>query len=291
MNQRVYVSTGAFQTRDLREILKICSKSGIFHIELSANLSCDQSILSELIHLVESRQFKFLVHNYFPSPAVPFVLNLASSDNYVIERSRAFCKDALLFCAKLKSPYYSVHAGYCFHALPEHLGNDLSRLERISMEESEAIFVESMKIIADYAKKYNVTVLIENNVMSPFNLIDRENKLLLGVTANDIICIISRIGKENIGMLLDVGHLYISSKSLKFSVENFIERCAPLIKYIHFSDNDGINDKNSIISKDSWFWDLLRKNFTCKTIMVLEAYGLDMEVIKQQIDLITSEFQ
>lgn len=290
MDQRVYVSTGAFQTRDLHEILKICSENGISHIELSANLCCDQSILSELIHFVELRQFKFLVHNYFPSPEVPFVLNLASVDSSMIERNRIFCKDAIRLCAKLKSPYYSVHAGYCFNALVEHLGDDLSGLKPVQMEEAKAIFIESMKIIADYAKLYNITVLIENNVLSSNNLVEGENKLLLGVNADDLIHILHRVERENIGLLLDVGHLYVSSKSLEFSIEKFIDACKPFIKCIHFSENDGRKDTNNIIKKDSWLWKPLKKIITDKLVFVLEAYNLPIKVIQQQISLISSVF-
>lgn len=290
MNQRIYVSTSVFQTRNLHEILKICSENGISNIELSANINYDEFILSELVRFVDSRQFNFLIHNYFPSPAVSFVLNLASLDNGVIERNRIFCKDAIRLCAKLKAPYYSVHAGYCFNVLVEHLGNDLSRLKPVQMEEAEAIFIESMKIIADYAKLYNITVLIENNVLAPFNLIEGKNKLLLGVTADDLIHIVHKIGKENIGILLDVGHLYVSSKSLEFSIEKFIDACKPFIKCIHFSENDGSKDTNNIIKKDSWFWKPLKKIITDKLIFVLEAYNLPIKVIQQQISLISSVF-
>ena len=288
MDKKIYVSTGAFLTRDLRMILKECAENKISNIELGAGIDYDLSVLPNLISLVASGQFNFLVHNYFPPPEVPFVLNLASVDSSMIERSRIFCKDAILLCSKLRSPYYSVHAGYCFHALTEHLGNDLSGVKPVQMEEAEAIFIESMKIIADYAKLYNITVLIENNVLAPFNLIEGENKLLLGVTADDLTHIVHKIGKENIGILLDVGHLYISSKSLKFSIEKFIDECNPFIKCIHFSENDGSKDTNNIIKKDSWFWKPLKKIITDK--LVLETYNLPIKVIQQQIGLISSMF-
>lgn len=290
MDKNIYASTGAFLTQDLRRILKECAENKISNIELGVAVDYDMLILSDLTYLVDSGQFNFLVHNYFPPPEIPFVLNLASVDSSMIETNRIFCKDAIRLCAKLKSPYYSVHAGYCFNALVEHLGNDLSGLKPVQMEEAEAIFIESMKIIADYAKLYNVTVLIENNVLSSNNLIEGENKLLLGVTADDLIHILHRVERENIGLLLDVGHLYVSSKSLEFSIEKFIDACKPFIKCIHFSENDGSKDTNNIIKKDSWFWKPLKKIITDKLVFVLEAYNLPIKVIQQQISLISSVF-
>lgn len=289
MKKNVFISTGAFQTKNLKEIIDICLGNEIPYIELGPNVASDSFSSGELIALAENEQAHFLIHNYFPPPLEPFVLNLASSDLKILERSRTFCKDAIRWAVKLKSAYYSVHAGYCFHALPAHLGNDLSMLDYVSVEEAEDIFVESLKILADYATKYNISVIVENNVLAPFNLVNGENKLLLGVTAEEIIRIMDKIAKDNIGILLDVGHLFVSSKSLGFSAENFIDKCARFIKYIHLSDNDGHEDSNKPLVKESWFWKPLKEVGCYNTVLVLEAYNLHVDSIRKQIDLISSK--
>ena len=290
MNNRIYVSTGAFQSRNLYEILNLCSAYDISALELGANLDYETSILPKLIQLAESGEFSFLIHNYFPAPAEAFVLNLAALDKQLLEKNRLFCMNAIKIGAKLRSPFYSVHAGYCFHALPEHLGRDISRLVPTSMEESEAVFVDSVRILADYAKSLNMSVLIENNVLAPFNLIYGENKLLLGVTQKDLMRLINRIKKENVGILLDVGHLYVSSKSLDFSPVAFISEIVSFIKCVHLSDNDGSSDTNKTVSESSWFWEPLRAMCEEETVLILEANNLPAEAIRAQLDLISSKF-
>ena len=69
MDKKIYVSTGAFLTRDLRMILKECAENKISNIELGVAVYYDALILSDLSYLVDSGQFNFLVHNYFPPPA------------------------------------------------------------------------------------------------------------------------------------------------------------------------------------------------------------------------------
>ena len=181
MSNRVYVSTGAFETRDLREILELCINCEISALELGARVDYEPSTLPKLIQFIESGVFRFLIHHYFPGPAEPFVLNLAAADEENLRRSRALCKNAIAVGARLRSPFYSVHAGYCFHALPGHLGGDLSRLRPTSMEEAETTFVESVRALADYARSFDMNILIENNVLAPFNLIEGKNALLLGM--------------------------------------------------------------------------------------------------------------
>jgi len=290
MSHKIYVSTSAFQTRDLREILELCIDCEISALELGASLDHEPSILPRLIQLAESGVFRFLTHNYFPAPAEAFVLNLAATDKQLLEKSRAFCKNAIAVGARLRSPFYSVHAGYCFHALPEHLGGNLSKLPPNSMEEAETIFVESVKALADYARSFDMSILIENNVLAPFNLIEGKNALLLGVTADELIRIIHRIKKENVGILLDVGHLYVSSRTLDFSAIRCVSEIANLIKCIHLSDNDGSEDSHDVINESSWFWEPVKKMCAEGTVLVLEANNLSVKNICQQLNLIYSKF-
>ena len=78
MFEHIYVSTGAFGDLPLQAILKRSLDVGITGIELSSGVP----YASNILEVVRSHhpQFDFLVHNYFPPPADPFVLNLAALD-------------------------------------------------------------------------------------------------------------------------------------------------------------------------------------------------------------------
>ena len=52
------------------------------------------------------------------------------------------------------------------------------------------------------------------------------------------------------------------------------------------SDNNGLSDTNSIIEENSWFWNYINKDIEFFTI---EVYGLAIDEILQQIELVNSK--
>ncbi len=282
----IFVSTGAFQEKSLAGILGCRTTDGCHCIELSSGVEYgarDQMLLKKAL---DSGSYQFLIHNYFPVPEDPFVLNLASNDQGVLAGSREHCKAAIRLTAELGAPFYSVHCGFCFHAGPEHLGMDQTKLERFPREVAYNIFVESLELLADYATQYGVGLLIENNILAPFNLIDGCNELLLGVTSGDLATILQTVSSDNCGLLLDVGHLRVSANTLGFSPELFLQELGPAVQAIHLSENDGLCDSNQEVSEDSWFWDPLGKTVTQEIVWVLEAYNLSLSSIRSQLALI-----
>ena len=67
----------------------------------------------------------------------------------------------------------------------------------------------------------------------------------------------------SVGLLLDLGHLNISSNILKFDRNKFIEKF--LTKYgdrlyqIHISENNGLKDEHRALEKNSWQFDILKE--------------------------------
>lgn len=286
--ENIFVSTGAFIETDLAEILRISSENRLNHIELSSGLTNR----TELMALLEETapQFTFLIHNYFPPPERPFVLNLASNDTGTITLSREHCKRAIRLCAQLCIPIYSVHAGFCFHAKPYDLGKKLHNPKMIPRNEAKQIFIESLIEICEYGKKFGVDIAVENNVLKASNLVDGKNRLLLWVEHEEILETIETVGAKGISLLLDLGHLHVSSKTLGFDPDNFIRCTAPHVKVIHFSDNNGLEDANDSVNSNSWFWPSLNRYLTYMPYCVIEAYHLPVEQIQSQVSLIRKQF-
>jgi hypothetical protein len=113
----VYVSTTSFESRDLDVILAACDEHRLDALELS---SVDRYDLSRLG--VTDYPSRFLVHNYFPPPAEPFVINLASQDSTLLQRSRAHCRAAIDLSSRLGGAVYAAHAGFTADVSPEILG-------------------------------------------------------------------------------------------------------------------------------------------------------------------------
>ena len=80
----VFCSTGGFEDMPFYETGKLFSKLGINKIELSAGVP-SKDVVKQLTNL--SQDADLMLHNYFPPPEIPFVLNLASKDEVVIKKS------------------------------------------------------------------------------------------------------------------------------------------------------------------------------------------------------------
>ena len=281
--RKIFVSTGAFLERDLSTTLEICRHKQIGGIELSSQVSFSKDVRLIIDEYRKENRIDLLLHNYFPLPRTPFVLNLASNDRDILQKSREHCLGAIGLCAHLSIPQYSVHCGFCFHAGPEDLGGKQLGLPRIPFETAEAIFVESLIMLAEEAERLGLGIAIENNVVIASNVVRSRNELLLGVTSDDLLSLLEKAGRKNVSILLDLAHLIISSNSLGFSPSLYVKDISPHVRIIHLSDNDGVSDTNQPLSEESWFWpDLFNFLSDC------EAYVLELKNLS--VDRIVSQF-
>jgi sugar phosphate isomerase/epimerase len=188
----------------------------------------------------------------------------------------------------LHAPFYSVHAGFCFSASPEHLGQTITEACLIPKEEARRIFIRSLQNLADYARGRNVWIAIENHVVEARNLVKGENKYLLGATAEELLDLLASIQRENVGVLLDLGHLKISANTLGISPEKFIKDLSPRVIALHLHENNGITDEHSIIFRDSWFWKPIKENISKDIYCILEVNRIKAKEINKQVKLISS---
>ena len=279
----VFASTGAFARMTVEQIIEAAASAGISHIELASGTRHESG--DNLVRTLEAARengYAFLVHNYFPVPAEPFVLNLASGDPKTLERSIRHVMSAVELAAAIGSPFYSVHCGFCVDPAPDELGKALHG-RAIPLDQAMDIFVDSVLQLAGHAQDRGVDLLLENNVLSRANA---GRVQLLGVTPDDIESVLQRIDRPNVGLLLDVAHLKVSAKTIGFDLKTAAARLAPLIRCCHLSENDGNADTNEPVSADAWFWQPILANVTQQPVWVLEAYDLPLPVIRDQLDII-----
>lgn len=289
---KVFLSTGAFQTKSLRELLPHALNHGFRQIELSSGCEYEADLLGGPRERIQ-QGMDFLVHNYFPPPKEPFVLNLAIDDRETLERCRQHCRNSIDLCVELGSPIYSVHSGFARRFVPKLLGDPKAQSKMppesfIPYDIALSIFKESVLELREYAKGCGITFLIENNVVSPANE-TRNNPVCLMTRADEIVDFMNEIGNDSFGLLLDVGHANVSCTTFKENRNIFLEKVAPYTKALHLSDNDGIFDQNLPVSKTSWFFEYLEsflRRAPAETPVVLEAYRLDIPTMKEQWDLL-----
>jgi sugar phosphate isomerase/epimerase len=281
----VFVSTGAFGRLDVEDMLAIASAEGIQHLELSSGARHRSADLTAALLQAQGDNSHYLVHNYFPVPQRPFVLNLASNDAEMLELSRNHCRAAIDLAAALGAPFYSVHAGFCIHLRPEDLGRQLQG-EQISKTQAWQIFLDSVRQLGEYAAEKGVILAIENNVAAAHNLREGRNDLLLGVTGEELKTLMETISMDSVRLLLDVAHLKVSATALGFDAEDAIRMIAPWIIACHLSDNDGTADTNDVLTTGSWCWEPLAKHLKVAPSWVIEVYDITPDVMKQQVKLV-----
>ncbi|MEO9873143.1 sugar phosphate isomerase/epimerase family protein [Ekhidna sp.] len=277
----IFVSSVAFKNLSIQEIDQIAIEQD-FSIEFSANF--DPSI--ELANQFRSLTIDRLPHNYFPPPETPFVLNLASQNEAILELSRNHCKQGIELASHCRLKYFSAHAGFCLDPSPESLGEKLLQPEYINRETNWDTFIDSCLMLSEEASKRDVQFLFENNVLMQTNMRTDGVNPLLCVEPWEILKVFQYVSTESLGFLLDTAHLKVSAKSLDFDMNEAVKELSHQIGYIHHSDNDGIKDSNEPLTDDYWFLKYM-KGFN-SIPHVLEVKNQSIGDIKNQISLLRS---
>jgi len=260
---KIYVSTSCLINKfNFLQVLNIYNLLGIQNVELGVLIDYNENILK----LLKQYNFNYIVHHYFPPPKDPFIINLASQNKQILQKSIDQIIKSIDFCNDYNIKIFSFHAG--FRVDPDiNLKFDLNNITEY--QTSFNTFKESVLKIADYAEKKDVKVAVENNVLSKYNLVGGRNKLLLMCEAWEFEKLFQEIKSENLGILLDLGHLKVTSNILKFNANNFIENLKNKIFLVHIHENNGEVDEHKCIKKGDWSLKVMKKYFKSINIPVV----------------------
>jgi sugar phosphate isomerase/epimerase len=278
----IFVSTGGFRGKTAVETSRQLLEEGINYIELSAG-SYSETLLSDLKEL--TKDIHFQVHNYFPPPAKPFVINLGSLDPEIGDRSVAHVKQALEWCQALGGDHYSFHAGFLLDPKVDELGRRIVNRNLFDREACIETFITRVTELAGIAQDAGITLMVENNVLSAKNVIEFPTNPLLMCDPEESRKIMAMM-PSNVGLLIDVAHLKVSSRSLGFDPGGMFEQCRERIAGYHLSDNDGLEDSNQPFAEDAWFWPYLKADVGYYTV---EVYGRSPAQLLQLVKLVGSK--
>lgn len=273
----IYVSTGGLKLRAI-DAIKLLKKNKINNIELSGGIY--ETNLEK--KLTKIKNIKTSFHNYFPVPKKSFVLNLGSTNKIILAQTIKHCRLAIRLSAKLGIKYYSLHAPFRISLKPEDLGKVKKRYKLEKKHRVEKIFKNSLDHLLEYSKKKGVKILIENNVISPDNYKKFKSNPFLLVSPKEISNFFTNY-RNDVGLLFDVAHFKVSSKTMGFDLTKGYNKIYKFINAYHLSDNNGFQDNNLFFSKNSWFIKKIKKNCLFYTI---EVYSKDFKRIKKLINLI-----
>jgi len=280
----IYMSSGAFRARTLPRVIADAKRLGITHVELSSGLAHEPD-LDKTVAQGMADGLTFLVHNYFPAPAEPQVLNLTAGDAEGLAWSLDHCRRALDLSVTVGGGFYSLHSGFAVALKAAMLGRPdvqaaAMKDTTVDREKAYQLMVRSVREVADYAAARGRDLLLENNVISPVYLEKVPVNPFLMTHAEEILRFMSEIDRPNVGFLIDVGHAKVSATALGFDAHEFMAAVKPHIRALHLSDNDGREDQNLPFTDKAWFYPLLRD--LAQIPMVIEAYNLDDQTMRDQ---------
>ena len=280
----IYLSTGGFQNLTPQSVIQKFNKKGIKSIELSGGKYVDQK---KVIKFLKKRNdLNYSLHNYFPVPKKKFVINLASIEKTIFKKTFSNIKKSINISSKLNSKYFSFHGGFLFNPNIKDLGKKFAKVKLQNRKKSMKLFLNRVNLLAEEAKKNNVKILIENNVITKENYKRFNRDPLLLTHPKEIIDFFKKCHK-NVGLLLDVGHLKVSAKTYGFNLFKAHEMLKPYIEGYHLSDNDGLKDSNKEFTKNSWFFNGLKKDVKYISI---EVYSKNLKKLKSLQHLIKKKY-
>ncbi len=279
MKNNISISTGGYKNLTGAQAIKFLKKNKIFSIELSGG-KYSKNQLKQILSF--KKKLKLRVHNYFPPPKEPFVINLASENEKILNKSINQIKKAILLVKKLGGDTYSFHAGFRLDPNFKLLGKKFEKIEMISKKKALKNFAKQTKKISQFAKKKNINILLENNVVTKKNYNRFKGNPFLLTNHNDVKIFFKSM-PQNVKLLIDVAHLKVSAKTEKFDPIKSLKIMNRYAKGYHFSDNNGYSDTNEPFKKNAWFLPHIKKNLEYYSI---EVYDASPKILKNQINIL-----
>jgi sugar phosphate isomerase/epimerase len=284
----IFASTACVKGREpLLARLSAYREAGIEAIELGMRITLKPSDLARLPDLVRIDS-PFLVHNYFPPPEEPFILNLASADPIIRQRSLDLAQQAILLSRQLNAPFYAIHAGFVTD--PYGFGNPYFLYPEITeanaRQNAFKRFIDALSIVNQVAARHDVELLVENNVCAP----EIWGQVLLD-RADEFLQLFEAMDSPNLGVLVDFGHLNVAAHTLGFDRLDFIERLTPYIRCFHVHDNDGTHDTHRPVQPGSWVLEVLRRPEFARLPLVVEAKFDDVTSLSQHLTWLRERLQ
>lgn len=241
----IYVSTGCLKNpKNIVKVLDEYEKAEIENVELgSVHDYFDTKKL-------KNYSFNFIVHGYFPPTKIPFNFNLASQKTSIRKKSVALSRHAVDVCCEIGSPIFTFHAGFTVD--PLKLGKRFPRKNIVTRQKAINTFFESTKEILEYAKSRGIKLAMELNVVQKFNLDNEKNNLLLFADYEETQLFYKNFNKNEIGILLDLGHTAVTSYWLKFDKDDFVKLLQDKVSGVHVSNNNGFQDQHKSLTKNCW---------------------------------------
>lgn len=264
----IYVSSSCIRHKKIKDSVQELAENGFKNIELSGGTQYYMDIESDLLKLKDKYNLNYRCHNYFPPPKDAFVLNLASLNNEIYEKTFNHLLRSLELSKKLDAKKFGFHAGFFIDVSLNEIGKKIAKKTIFDNQEATDRFCNGYNELKKSSGTVNL--YIENNVFSSTNFKTYEgDNLFMMTTYNEYLELKKKI---DFNLLLDVAHLKVSANSLRLNFEDEFVAMINQSDYIHVSDNDGLHDLNNTLEKNSCLANSLKKQNLISKDLTLEIY-------------------
>jgi len=283
----VYVSSACLKREKIKDSVEELALAGFRDIELSGGTKYYEEYEKDIFELKDKYGLNYLLHNYFPPPKEDFILNLASLDDGIYEKTIQHYNETILLARKLDLKGVGLHAGFFVDFSVKEAGKDISLIELSDRDKALKRFVEGIIQIKD--KAGDTELYVENNVLSLSNaeIYKGQNPFML-TCSSEYEELRTQIDFK---LLLDIAHLRVSANSLGLNFRDELNKMFAISDYVHVSENDGAQDQNLCFSEGSDVLDVLKDYDFSGKIVTIETWGnvnqikVSQEIINKSLSL------
>ena len=279
-------STFTKDNTPFREVLDLLNENKIFSVEIGSNHAFEPSY----DYIKGYDNFNFLVHNYFPIPKDELVINIASQNEELRERSVSHIYKSIDFCNHIDSKLYTFHPGFLTDPEGSNLLSsnydfqwDNSLLRNSNYEKSAKNMYLSLDNIVRYASERGISISIETE--GSFNKKDH----LLMQKPEEYINLMEKYSANDLGINLNIGHVLLASKAFDFNISDFIDLIEDYIVSFELSHNNGVEDQHLPLEENGWYWDYIFDARFANVYKILEFRDQSIDTINKSIELFSKK--
>ena len=235
-------------------VAELCN-AGIRNIELGSTHSWETGLVERLVGFDAT----YLVHNYFPPPVEPFIVNLGSLRDDVRIQSLEHAYDCVRFAKELGADMYTVHPG--FVGEPVSPGRDdaltfdfefLSPTPTARLKEAVFTrFLESVALISEVAGEGGILLAVESE-----GSVGKHDRLILQ-TQEEMSRFFAARQESHVGINMNLGHLNLAATAFGFEPLALLDQFSHRIVAFELSHNDGLVDEHRPPRRGTWYEQVL----------------------------------
>lgn len=265
----IFVSSSCVNNARIADSVRSLAEAGFKNIELSGGTAYYDGYEKDLSILRKEYQLNYRCHNYFPPPKTPFVLNLASGDQSVIDSSLENIFEALELSREYGASKFGFHAGFYLDIYRSELGKKIEKREMNDKTQAKERFYRNFESVKKQAG--DVEIYLENNVVSAENFANYGSQNMFMLTSYEDY---EEMRKHiDFKVLLDVAHLKVSCNTLGLPFAEQLHKFLAETDYVHVSDNNGLADQNEGIAQSGDLAALLKMEDGRNKDYTLEVYS------------------